>query len=226
MYEPRLFQVRRAGTKTAATYQVPCSASSLNDGDVFILDCPQGVYTFVGAKSDPFEKAKGAALAHNIVSARDGKVKDKKTDLDAEFWKVLGGSKGDIKPPQSDKPKFIAPVMDARNLKLFRVSDANGRMQFTKIKEGVVNTADLDTNDVFIVDAKLEIFIWTGKNASWGEKSQSMKYATDYLHSSGLGVNTPITRIQEGQVHHVFGSLLNGGRSTKKAGGGGFCAVM
>ena len=219
-YEPRLFQVSRNGTKTACTHQVPCQASSLNDGDVFILDAAQGVYTYVGTKADPFEKAKGAALAHNIVSARMGKVKDMKTNIDDDFWKVLKGSKSDVKAA-STKPAYAAPVMDARKLKLFRVSDANGKMQFSQVKEGVVNTSDLDTNDVFIIDAKLEIFIWTGKNASWGEKSQSMKYATEYLTHSGLNPHTPITRISEGQVHHVFGSLLNGGGSQKKGGGGG-----
>lgn len=230
-YEARLFQVARNGTKTACTFQVPVKASSLNEGDVFILDAQEGVYTYVGAKADPFEKAKGAALAHNIVSARMGKVKDKKTNIDADFWRVLGGGKGDVRAAAADKPKFIAPVLDAHHLKLFKVSDASGRMQFTKVKEGVVNTSDLDTNDVFIVDAKLEVFVWTGKNSNWAEKSQSMKYATEYLVSSGLGSHVPITRIQEGQVHHVFGGLLNGGsgggrRSGGGGGGGFFCTIM
>jgi len=201
-YDARLFQVQRTGTKTACTFQVPCKASSLNDGDVFILDAQEGVYTYVGAKADPFEKAKGAALAHNLVSARMGKVKDKKTNIDADFWKVLGGSKSDVKAAPAEKPAFKAPVLDAHHLKLFKVSDASGRMEFTKVKEGVVNTSDLDTNDVFIIDAKLEIFIWTGKNSTWAEKSQSMKYATDYLTKTNQNPHTPITRINEGQVHH------------------------
>ena len=236
-YEPRLFQVVRNGTKTACTFQVPCKASSLNDGDVFILDAQEGVYTYVGTKADPFEKSKGAALAHNIVSARMGKVKDRKTNIDATFWKVLGGSASEVKAANpGDKPKFSAPVMDAHSLKLFKVSDANGKMQFSKVKEGIVYKTDLDSNDVFIIDAKLEIFIWTGKQASWGEKSQSMKYAQDYLVSSGLGQHTPITRIQDGQVHHVFGALLDGGSASRSrntgggSGGGGFfnllCTIM
>jgi len=153
----------------------------------------------------------------------------------------LGGSKNDVKSADAEKPVFSAPVLDGHHLKLFRVSDANGKMEFTRIKEGIVQTSDLDTNDVFIVDAQLEIFIWTGKNSSWAEKSQSMKYAQDYLVKSGLGANIPITRIQEGQVHHIFGGILNGGggggggrsgggiRARGGGGGGGggfFCTVM
>ena len=224
-YEPRLFQVKRTGTKSACTFQVPVLASSLNDGDVFILDAGVGVYTFIGSKADPFEKSKGAMLASNLVAARMGKAVDKKTNLDADFWKILKGSSKDVKPASAEKPHFSVPVLDSHNLKLYKVSDANGKMEFTHVKDGIVHTTDLDPNDVFIVDSKLEIFIWIGNGSSWAEKSQAMKYASQYLAKSGLNPNIPITRVNQGQIHHVFDSILDG-KSPRPTGqhssGGGF----
>jgi gelsolin len=73
-YQPRMFQIRRT-KRTVRVYPVPCKATSLNDGDVFVLDLGLTVYTFVGATANAFDKMKGGAVAHNIVSGRNGKAK-------------------------------------------------------------------------------------------------------------------------------------------------------
>lgn len=36
-----------------------------------------------------------------------------------------------------------------------------------------------------------------------------MKHAELYLKSENKPLTTPITRVSEGQVHHVFGALVN-----------------
>jgi len=205
-YKPRLFQVRQAA-KTLRSFEVPVKASSLNQGDTFILDAGLKIYLWIGPESNAFEKSKGGALAHNIVAGRQGKAK-LIAEPDADFWKVLGGSEKDVKPAEADKPEVENLAIDAEKLILYRLSDATGKITFTKVVEGRVNASMLDSNDVFILDGKVQLFVWIGKNASASEKSQAMKYAEKYMKDNGRPLTLPVCRISEGQVHHVFGALI------------------
>jgi len=206
-YKPRLFQVRQA-TKTLRAFEVPVKATSLDNGDTFILDTGLKIYLWIGAESSAFEKSKGGALAHNLVGGRMGKAK-LMSEADEEFWKVLGGSEKDVKPANSAlKPELEDMAVDAEKLVLFKLSDASGKITFTKVHEGKINASMLDSNDVFILDGKAMLFVWVGKGASHGEKSQAMKFAEQYMKDNGRPTTLPITRISEGQVHHVFGSLI------------------
>jgi len=81
-------------------------------------------------------------------------------------------------------------------------------LTFKLEKEGALNQGMLDSNDAFIIDAKIEIFVWVGKKASETEKQHCMKYAMDYLKDQGKPSTTPVTRIKDGQVHHVFGGMV------------------
>jgi len=206
-YKPRLFQVRQA-SKTIRAFEVPVKATSLDKGDTFILDAGLKIYIYIGPESNAFEKSKGGALAHNIVSGRQGKAK-LIPEVDDEFWKILGGSEKDVKPANSDlKPEVEDMAVDSEKLILFRLSDASGKTTFTKVHEGKVNASMLDSNDVFILDGKAQLFVWVGKGASHGEKSQAMKFAEQYMVDNNRPKTLPVTRISEGQVHHVFGALI------------------
>jgi gelsolin len=229
-YKPRLFQIRGTG-KNVKAYQVPVKVSSLHQGDVFILDAGLTIYTFIGKSSDAFERMKAAALATDIKSGR-GKAK-LSTNLDENFWKILGGKESDVGPAVDKEPEQVIDV-DKNTLKLWKLSDASGKMTFTKVAEGTLQKSMLDSNDVFVIDAGIEVFVWVGKSASAGEKSQSMKQATNYLTEQSKPHSTPITVIKEGQLHHVFSSLfgekghqpVDHGGVKGGGGGGGFCVVM
>ena len=170
-YKPRLFQVRRT-RKAVRAFEVPVKASSMNNGDVFILDAGLQVYMFIGEHANAFEKMKGGALASNIVSARKGKAKFF-PEADDNFWKILGGSRADVQPALEDQAEDESDrPIDADKVKLFRLSDASGKMTFAKEAEGRISEDQLDGNDVFIVDCDIEIFVWVGKGASASEKSQ------------------------------------------------------
>jgi len=206
-YKPRLFQVRRT-RKTVRAFEVPVKATSLNNGDVFILDNGLSVFMFIGEHANAFEKMKGGALASGIVSARQGKAKFFPEPSD-DFWKVLGGSVKDVAPATEDGEEDDSDrPIDADKVKLFRLSDASGKLTFSKEREGRITEDHLDGNDVFIVDCDIEIFVWVGKGASKSEKSQCMKYAMDYLKSQGKPATIPVTRIIQGQIHHVFGGVV------------------
>jgi len=204
-YVPRLFQIRQSAKAVRAT-EVKVAATSLNKGDTFILDAGTKIYLWVGPESSAFEKSKGGALAQNMVGGRLGKAK-LIPDPDEYFWKVLNGSEKDV--AEAHAPIAKEPdTMDPEKLKLYRLSDSSGSLTFTKVAEGKINASMFDSSDVFILDGVLQIFVWIGKGASASEKSQAMKYATQYMEKEGRPKTMPVTRISEGQVDHVFGSLV------------------
>ena len=211
-YKPRLFHVKRTA-KTVRASQVPVAAKSMNHGDVFLLDMGPKVYVFIGESANAFEKMKGGALAHNIIASRQGKSK-LINELDDDFWKCLGGTIKDVQPAVPDDQKEDPTKKDhieADKLVLYHLSDASGKMTFNKVHEGKLVWSMFKSDDVFIVDANVQVFVWIGKGASHGEKSQAMKYAMEYLSSVGKPSTTPITRVSEGQVHIVFGGLVHKG---------------
>jgi gelsolin len=210
-YKPRLFHVKRTA-KTVRATEVSVAAKSLNHGDVFVLDAGKEVYLYIGEHSNAFEKMKGGALAQNIVSARQGKSKFI-AEPDEKFWKTLGGTEKDVQPaiPDDEKehPTSDTPVAD--KCVLWHLSDASGKMEFKKVHEGKVLQSMFKSDDVFILDANVSVFVWIGKGASQAEKSQAMKVATEYLKNNNKPLTTPVMRIMEGQIHHVFGSLIGKG---------------
>ncbi|WAR25840.1 GELS2-like protein [Mya arenaria] len=64
---------------------------------------------------------------------------------------------------------------------LYRLSDASGKLSFSKEKEGDVSMSDLDTKDVFILDTKSALFVWVGKETSTAERRNAMSYAHTFL---------------------------------------------
>ncbi|KAH9258199.1 hypothetical protein BASA81_003783 [Batrachochytrium salamandrivorans] len=206
-YVPRLFQIRQSIKAVRAT-EVPVSAKSLNDGDVFILDAGKTIYTFVGTHASSFEKSKAGALAHNMVAGRQGKSKIV-NDQDENFWSILKGTIADVSPPLAEKPAKEEEAIDADKLILYQLSDASGSITFTKKAEGKITIGMFDSNDVFILDGRLQIFVWVGRGASHGEKSQAMKFATEYMKKENRPLTIPVTRISEGQINNVFSGLVH-----------------
>jgi len=204
-YKPRLLQVRRT-RKAVKAYELPdVKASALNQGDVFILDAGLAIYVWIGDEANAFEKSKGANLAHNIVGSRNGKAR--REEVDAQFWKILGGSESDVQPADhTEAPPD--PELDPENCKMFRVSDASGATTFTLEQEGKLDYSKLDSNDAFIVDAGIEIFVWVGSKATKNERDSAFIMADKYIKDNQLNDHTPITKLKEGQINSVFRSVF------------------
>lgn len=216
-YKPRLLHVKKT-KKTVRALQIPVGVKNMNNGDAFILDCGRNVYSWFGPSSSPFEKAKCGALVSNIISARLGKSKHI-SEPDDEFWSILGGTADDVPneiPDDAAVPGKLRRLSTERNsigskITLFRLSDASGSMQFTKVDTGAARPkkSHLDCNDVFIVDAEHTLFIWVGSRASHAEKANSMSHAVKYLKDNGRPSYTPIARVCEGQLNSVFDDVFD-----------------
>lgn len=212
-YKPRLLEVRKT-SKTVKALQVDCAVGSMNKGDCYILDAGKLVYKYLGPESSAFEKSAAAQLAANICNGRDGK--SKVTDADADFWSILGGSEDDLMDAASaDQKKSRVPQsekgFEKNDVAMFQISDASGAVTFTKIDPADpkgYTTAQLDSNDVFVVDNGVSIFIWRGQGATKQEKSQAWKLVDKYIEDNGRPATLPVTVIDEGKVSAVFHSCF------------------
>ena len=217
-YRPRLMHLK--GRKNVRIVEVPLSGSSLNEGDVFVLDAGLTLYQWAGKKASQQEKTRAAQLCRQMDSERGGKpvvvnIDQNDKDPNEEFWSLLGG-----------KPSTIAGDLGGdedwevkEDRILYQLSDAGGRMEFNKVAEANRVTRDkLDTRDVFVLDVGHEIFVWIGKGASEGEKKESMVVGTKYLRDNKRPNYLPITRIHEGNENAVFeGAFAQAGGAIKRA---------
>jgi gelsolin len=207
-YTPRLLKVK-GKYKHVHVREVPLALSSLNDGDVFILDMGTKIYQFNGGESGPMERHKASDVIVHLKESRNNHhievvVVDNDCPLDdePEFWNLLGG-KGPIAPPEDDEH-----ANKKTEIKLFRLSDRTGNLNFEPVAEGGAITLDMfQSDDVYLLDKGYIVYVWIGRNASREEKKSGMTYATTYIANAHEGYPLPITVIPE-QNRKVIQKIL------------------
>jgi hypothetical protein len=205
VYETRLLHLK--GARTVRCKPVPVNNSSLCTGDVFILDMGLKLFLWNGGEANRKEKAKGAEMLQKIKNEERGGRADlvfmDEDPQNGEFWGALGGFINVTNPGDDDE----AAERHAREqTKLLKISDASGSLQVDEIPldNGKLLKSQLDTNDVFIVDADVEIFVWIGRGATAQEKREGMIHASNYLTQANKPAWTPISRVVEGAETPVF----------------------
>jgi len=211
-FDARLLHCK--GARHVRVHQVPLTAASLNEGDVFILDLGRKIIQWNGADSSRKEKMRGMDVSRKIKDEeRGGKatfslIDPKEAPVDpAEeklFWDTLGGKK----PIKSAKEGGSDEQFEEKSAYiLFRVSDASGKLEITEVgRSPNLNKDLLDTNDCFILDAGSEIYIWIGKGATKQERKESMITAQNFLTTQKKPDWTPISRCVEGAETPLFKS--------------------
>jgi len=209
-YKPRLLQVK--GRKRVRLVEVPLDAKSVNSGDVFILDLGLLILQFNGKDSRIFERNKATEICRALDDER-GSVPEvvvfdeftKPEEWPKEWVDRLGKGPYATAEQGGDDLEFEKA---ATGRTLFRLSNASGKMEMTKVAEGAaVKREMLDKDDVFIVDFGNEIFTWVGTGASRDERKHGMQYAMDYLKKNGRDEATPITVTLQGHESDYFWGL-------------------
>jgi len=208
-YRPRLLHLK--GRKNPRVTEVELAASSMNSGDVFILDAGLHIYQWNGKKASMMEKHRASALARAIDDERKGlpevHVYTEGDKDEGEFFENLGnGTAADVKADEGGDEDWEK----VSNKRLYQLSDAGGNLDMKLVGEGKVKRDLLNSDDVMIYDVGNEVFSWIGKNASAGEKAKALHFAQDYLQKCDDRPNwLPITRILEGGENEVFESLFD-----------------
>jgi gelsolin len=212
-YTPRLLHIKSEG-KNIDVNEVPLERDSLNSGDIFILDTGLKVIQWVGSKSSALERGKAAALARSIADdERNGKAKievnnEGDSDLE-EFWSFLKDGEGPIKSADEANVKNRGLLEDIAVRRLFKISDASGKVGFTQVADGNVTAAMFNSSDAFLFDAGPEIFVWLGKGANVKEKRAAMQFALDYMSDYKRPKWLPITKVNEGTPNDPSRQYLN-----------------
>jgi len=212
-YRSRLLHMK--GSKKVRVTEVEVHSSSLNSGDVFLLDAGLELYQWNGKKAGPMEKQKGAAVSRALKEERKGKptihvLEEGESSNDSlEFWKKLGGE-GKIKTAEEGGSDAEAEKESAKIRKLYQLSDASGKMEFKFISEGnAIKKSQLVADDVMIFDAGNEVFVWVGKGANANEKKQALGYAQTYLTQNKRPSWLPISRIIQGGENPAFETAMS-----------------
>jgi len=203
------------GKKKIRITEVDPLPTSLNSGDVFLLDTNEFIYQWNGKESGIFEKNRGGGMSRALVEERKGRVKVSVQDEgieDIEFWQLLGCDKRPdkiktAKEGGSDDEAEKAITVEKR---LFQLSDSTGSMVFSEVATGtnIIRTM-LKSEDVFILDIGSEVFAWIGKGASLDEKRKALGFAQDYLQKYNRPAYLPISKILDGGENPVFEGAFN-----------------
>eukprot|EP01125_Pyxidicula_operculata_P004757 TRINITY_DN1776_c0_g1_i2.p1 TRINITY_DN1776_c0_g1~~TRINITY_DN1776_c0_g1_i2.p1 ORF type:complete len:367 (-),score=117.81 TRINITY_DN1776_c0_g1_i2:181-1281(-) len=204
-YRKRLLHVK--GTfKNVVVREVPAHTSSLNKGDVFILDLGLKLIQFVGSKAGAAEKSKASQLARALDDERGSKVEIKvigETDGDDDakhFWEFLGG-KADIAEADDGDSKVATGVQ--KRLFQVHVDDATKKVDFKEVKYA---RSSLDSTDVFLVDTINTLWVWCGKGSNVEEKKEGFSRAQSYLNTQAGRQTIPIVKLMEGGENEEFNS--------------------
>uniref|UniRef100_A0A3B5LG53 Scinderin like b n=1 Tax=Xiphophorus couchianus TaxID=32473 RepID=A0A3B5LG53_9TELE len=173
--------------------QVKASASNLNTNDVFVLKSPKGLFVWrgVGASEEEMNAAKHVVgfLGGSPSNVSEGKEP-------ADFWSTLGGKK------EYQTSKSLQST--DRPPRLFGCSNKTGRLIVEEVP-GDFTQSDLATDDVMILDAWDQLFLWVGNEANAEERSGAPKIAKDYVDSDPSGrKGLPITTIKQGAEPPTF----------------------
>jgi len=213
-YHPRLMHFI-GNMKKWNCHQVPLSADSLNNSDVFVLDLGLHLIQFNGSKAAPMEKRAANQFMNDIASARNGRVKDKDTvdslneDTKAAtlFFETLGcAERPESLPEESNKDavnKELDAFYDGFDKKMYHVVDETvSEVEFNKdlLKE--------EGDDALIVDMGKKIYVWIGRKSSLQEKGLAMRAAMDLLGDQGRPIATQITRVMEGSETDEFNACF------------------
>lgn len=193
-FKPRLYHVK--GKKNLHISEVPLKTSSLNLGDVYLLDAGQKLYIWEPSSASRVEKFAASRLSVQIRDDR-GKCEEEHLDEDGsdEFWALFDGDRSEVKSASEVAADDAEPKVTEPSL--WCLSDSSGPLSFDKVSSGKISASQLDSKDVFVVDVGALVFIWIGKNASAGERKNAMRYADSYLSKENRRF-IPLERVLEG----------------------------
>jgi len=214
--------------KMVRMHEVPMTHTSLNMGDVFLLDTGLHLMQWHGTHASGRERNKAREMILEIRMGRRNRPKheiiDGLEDHDI-FWELLGGKPDKIADPIPDD----APPPKIH--RLWRVADEEETEGVTSklTAEGkAVSPSLLGTeamagfeDDVWILETNSRLWIYVGRGASETERAKVMGIGTLFVAKHGLPLHLPFTRLvdEEGSSEKME-ALLSGkiarGKKTKR----------
>ncbi|KMZ55951.1 Villin-3 [Zostera marina] len=187
--------------------EVPFARSSLNHDEIFILDTKSKIFQFNGSNTTIRERSKALDVVQYLKNTcHDGKcdiavVVDGKMMADAEtgeFWSFVGG----FAPLQRKSFLMHNSSSDTFPVKLFCFK----KDQLVAIEANTLTKELLDTNNCYVLDCVIDIFVWMGKSTSLEVRKVASAMAEDLLCREPKRSSASIIRMIEGYETVAFRS--------------------
>jgi len=178
--------------------QVGLSWDALNHGDCFVLDAGSTLYVWAGQETDVAQRHQ-AELAAKSLAVENGGSAQVSTEIDAEFWKVLGGQ-GPVRSKAQQGLWEQAGVKLGAGV-LYRLAEgAQKSLEIVEVARSEFDRSLLDSAHIFVLDLKAEICLWIGQEALpfSGQEQDGFRMARDFLRARRMESRTPIHVYTEG----------------------------
>ncbi|EDW16986.1 gelsolin isoform X1 [Drosophila mojavensis] len=196
----QLFRIRGTVESDIHASEVPADSSSLASGDAFALASTKThkVFIWQGLGASNFEKEAATLRFANYWKDAELELIEEGAEPD-DFWEDLNGegqydrSLDDQTPPLLEPRLFHCRLTRAGRTKVEEVAD--------------YQQEDLDTDDVMLLDAGDEIYMWVGTGATAEENGRILDMAKRYisLEPTARTVDTvSIIRVTQSQEPRVF----------------------
>lgn len=211
---------------TVRVVQVPLAASSLNDGDVFILDNGMELYQVNAENSNVFERSRAMEIVQqDLIAERDHEpelvILDGEEIFTCEpFWEILGGKIDELPSAEDDETRCAfeqssgVDSVDFSSVKtLAKVSDEDGTGELIvsvvkKDANELVADEDVDDQDVWVIACHGQAFIYVGESASRDEKRYVWNCCDGILVAVGLPEGSPVTFFSKSSDSALWAQLF------------------
>lgn len=173
-----LYHINSSHIINTLAIEIDAKAANLNSGDAFLLFTDKSVTLWVGKAARKEEVALGTKFGNQFALGRAFQVVHEHSESE-EFWAALGG-----KEEYAHVAKVEYATVEPR---LFVLSDLSGSFKAEEIRS--FSQTDLSVNDVALLDAYYELFVWVGSGANENEKKLVQETAQKYLESAKDGRN-------------------------------------
>ena len=182
-----LYHVRGTDEENTRAVQVEEKAASLNAGDCFVLLTPGTMYVWKGGGANETELATAQTVATSLAGRR-GTENVAEGEEPEGFWTPLGG--------KAEYPTAKELPEPSREPLLFACSNATGTFEVEPIFD--FSQADLEEEDVYLLDCFTTVFIWIGSAANETEKTSALETAKVYVQAQGYSEDTAICQVTSG----------------------------
>jgi len=201
-----LFHVRGSDPESTRGVQVEEKASSLNSGDCFALLTPETMYVWQGQGANESELEVANIVADSLMFNRKKEAVLEGAEPDA-FWEALGG--------KGEYPSEKVHVEVERDPQLFHCSNETGTFKMEQVFDFA--QADLEEDDVFLLDCYTSIFLWIGSEANHLEKTKAVETAKAYIEAMKYSEDTSVIAVSSGSEPPLFtANFLGWAPDTKK----------
>ncbi|KAL0809031.1 hypothetical protein ABMA28_012673 [Loxostege sticticalis] len=208
--EKRLFQVK--GKRNVRVRQVDPQISSMNEGDVFILDQDQSVLVYVGKKAKNVEKLKAISMANQIRDQDHngrGRVEiidqySSEVDIQKFFTALGSGAPNSVPEENAGGDDQTFERNEEQSVILSEVSDSSGKVKVTALPKPL-RQEQLKPQDCYILDTiSGSIYVWVGKQCTPREKTEAMTKAQELLTSKNYPSWVSVMKIPQGTEPAAF----------------------